>query len=86
MMKVALNDQFISIGARFGAHSMIIRRRGMEKLLNFWKRYQIFLPYDMDFYLPEGIKLLTVKKDIVSNQPRAISDNGGPNYLNKPQD
>ena len=74
---------FTRIGARFGAHSMIVRRSGMQKILGYIKKYKIFLPYDMEYYLPEFMRLYSLNVDIVSNQPKAISDNGGANYLNK---
>ena len=47
------------------------------------KLYKIFLPYDLEFYLPEGIQMYSLKDDVVSTQPRALSDNGKQNYLNK---
>lgn len=78
-----VGDDFIKIGARWGAHSMILRRSGIRKLLQFFKAHQIFLPYDMDYILPPGIKLFTVAHDVVSNFPKSVSDNGGPSYLNK---
>lgn len=71
------------IGARYGAYSMIVRRSGMRKLLNFFKNYHIFLPYDMDYTQPRGIRFYTVRYDVVSTQTNALSDNGAPNYLNK---
>ncbi len=71
------------IGARFGAYSMIVRRSGMEKLLEFFKEYKLFLPFDMDFSMPNDIKLFSVIDDVVSTIPNSPSDNGGPNYLNK---
>ena len=81
--RVQIDPQFIKIGARSGAHSMIVRRSGMRKLLQFFKAHNIFFPYDMDFILPQGIQLYTVTDDIVSNFHFASSDNGGPNYLNE---
>ncbi|MBX7066666.1 MAG: glycosyltransferase family 25 protein [Parachlamydiales bacterium] len=69
------------IGARYGAHSMIVHRRGMQKLLQFFEKHQIFLPYDMEFTLPEGIRLYTVTDDVVTNLKRGLSDNGHPRYL-----
>lgn len=78
-----ISPEFRTIGARYGAHSMILRRKGIEKLLRFFNAHSIFLPYDMDYILPHGIRLFTVREDIVSNTPKAISDNGGPNYLKK---
>lgn len=71
---------FRLVGARYGAYSMIVRRSGMKKLLDFIKHYGIFLPIDMDFCLPMDIKLYTVTDDVVSTQPRALSDNGSPSY------
>lgn len=79
-MRYKINDDFWKIGARWGAHSMIIRKSGVKKLLKFFKAHHIFLPYDMDYILPPGINLYTVVDDIVSNSPNAVSDNGGPTY------
>ena len=82
-MRDVISPEFCKIGARWGAHSMIVRRSGMKKLLQFFKAHQIFFPYDMDYIFPVGIKLYSVVEDVVSNSPQAVSDNGGPNYLNK---
>lgn len=78
-----VGSDFRRIGARYGAYSMIVRRSGMKKILNFIKGHQIFLPFDMDFTLPNNIRFYTVTEDVVSTQPRASSDNGAPNYLEK---
>jgi GR25 family glycosyltransferase involved in LPS biosynthesis len=77
-----ISDTFRKIGARFGTASMIIRRSGIKKLLQFYFNHGIFLPYDLEMVLPKGIKLYTVYDDVVSNLPKASSDNGGANYLN----
>lgn len=76
-----ISPDFRKIGARYGAYSMIVRRSGMKKILDFIKTHQIFLPYDMEFYLPEDVRLYSVTSDIVSTQPNALSDNGAANYL-----
>ena len=81
--KTWISPDFYEIGARSGATSMIIRRSGIQKLLKYFKAHQIFFPYDMDYIFPRGIKLYTVVEDIISNLPKAASDNGAPNYLNK---
>jgi GR25 family glycosyltransferase involved in LPS biosynthesis len=75
-----IDNNFIRLGARFGAYSMILRQSGIKKIYNFIISHCIFHPYDMDFYLPPGLKIYTVVNDIVSNFPLAPSDNGGPNY------
>ncbi len=81
--KTRISPDFYEIGARSGATSMIIRRSGIQKLLAYFKAHQIFFPYDMEYIFPRGIKLYTLAEDIVSNVPKAASDNGAPNYLNK---
>jgi GR25 family glycosyltransferase involved in LPS biosynthesis len=81
--RTAVNKSFWKIGARYGAHSMIVRRSGIKKLLMHFKAHQIYLPYDLEFILPLGIQLYALHDDVVTNLPKAISDNGGPNYLKK---
>lgn len=80
----AISSDFQQIGARWGSHSMIIRKSGMKKILNFIKVYRIFLPYDMDFIFPSDshsdMRMFTVFEDVVSNQIDSTSDNGGPSY------
>lgn len=80
-MKRDVGSEFRQIGARWGSHSMILRRSGIKKLLQFFYAHQIFFPYDMEYVLPTGIKLYTVREDVVSNLTNASSDNGGANYL-----
>lgn len=82
--KKEVGTHFKQIGARYGSYSMILRRSGIKKILNFFKCYQIFLPYDMEYTQPANIRLFAVKEDIVSTQPRAPSDNGAPNYILNP--
>lgn len=78
-----VSSKFRKIGARYGATSMIVRRSGMKKLLQFFEAHSVFLPYDLDFIYPRNIRLYTVLQDVVSNLPKALSDNGSPFYLNK---
>jgi GR25 family glycosyltransferase involved in LPS biosynthesis len=79
--RVNFNNIFRKIGARYGAYSMIVSRSGMQKILKFFKTYRIFLPYDMDFYLPDAMAIYTVISDVISTEPQALSDNGNPNYM-----
>lgn len=76
--------KFRKIGARFGAYSMILRRSGMKKILNFYNKHNIFLPFDFEYSFPDNIALYTVQDDVVRHRLDAQSDNGGPNYkMNK---
>jgi len=76
-----VGSDFQRVGARYGAYSMIVRRSGMKKLLDFFKKYNLFLPYDMDFTMPNNISLFSVVDDVISTKPNSPSDNGEPNYL-----
>lgn len=77
---VVVSPDFKMINARFGAYSMIVRRAGMKKILDFIKLYKVFLPYDMEFYLPNKMRLYCVTDDVVSTLPDALSDNGQQGY------
>jgi GR25 family glycosyltransferase involved in LPS biosynthesis len=78
--RVDISPEFTKVGARYGAYSMIVRKSGVKKILKFIKKNQIFLPYDMDFYLPNDINLYSVRDDVVSTLQNAASDNGAENY------
>lgn len=71
------------LGARFGCHSMILQRSAMEKLLNFYKEYQLYHPIDMDMHAPKDMRMYTVLDDVVTNMAGWISDNGVANYKMK---
>lgn len=76
----AINSDFSRIGMRYGSYSMIIRRTGMKKILNYFKTYGLFLPYDMDYWLIPDLKLYCVNRDIISHRADAPSDNSVPGY------
>jgi GR25 family glycosyltransferase involved in LPS biosynthesis len=80
-----INAHFRKVAARFGTASMIIRRSGIIKLLNFSKTRNIFLPYDLENYLPAKIQRYGLTYDHVTNQLNALSDLGQPGYLIDPQ-
>ncbi len=75
-----ISPDFRKVSARFGTHSMIIRRSGIEKLLNFAMEHLIFLPYDMDNYLAPNLSRYSFAYDVISNMNNALSDNGAPLY------
>lgn len=79
-----INNHFRKIAARFGTTSMIIRRSGIIKLLEFSKTRNIFLTYDLENYCPDGIRRYALTFDVVTNMLNSFSDIGVPHYLNKP--
>jgi GR25 family glycosyltransferase involved in LPS biosynthesis len=78
-----ISPDFKKIGARYGTYSMIIRRSGIKKLLNFMKTHQLFLPIDMELFFPNDLQAYAVLEDVVSTEITAASDNGGPRYESK---
>jgi len=78
-----ISEDFEKTSSRFGAYSMIIRRSGIKKLLDFFAKHQIFHPYDLEYYLPEGIRLYSLRYDLITNLIGALTDNGVAGYQNK---
>jgi GR25 family glycosyltransferase involved in LPS biosynthesis len=57
---------FFKIGSRNRTHSLIIRRSGMKKILDFYFKHQIFLPYDHELGFIPGLRQYVVRDNIVS--------------------
>ena len=57
-----INADMVKLGLRFGSYSMIVRRSGMKKLLDHYKKYKIFFPYDMEYFFPKGSIYTLVQK------------------------
>jgi len=55
----------------------------MKKLLDFFKTYKIYFPYDIDYFFVPGINLYQLNRDIVTNIAGGESDNAKPAYLDK---
>jgi GR25 family glycosyltransferase involved in LPS biosynthesis len=75
-----IGDEFSRTGMRYGAYSMIVRRTGMKKILDYYRRAGVFIPYDMDFWLCSDLKMVCVNRDIVCHRKGALTDNHQPNY------
>ena len=73
--RAVINDEFRRVGSRYGLYSVIIRRSGMKKVLDFAKKHNIFYPIDIELFFPSDIRAYTVMDNIVSTQRWAPSDN-----------
>lgn len=69
-----INEHFRKIEVRFGSFSMIIRRSGIIKLLEFAKMHNFYLHYDGDMYLPSKIQHYGLTFDLVTNRLNSLSD------------
>lgn len=78
-----INDDLIKLGLRFGTYSMILRRSGMKKILDYYKAYKLFFPYDMEYFFAPNLNRYACKRDIVTTISGGISDNGNPTYTER---
>lgn len=81
--RIQLNEHFTRIWGRYGAYSMVLRRSGIKKILDFIQTYGVFLPYDIEFCFPEGLTMICVNDDIVQHLIDGLSDNKKPDYRKK---
>lgn len=63
-----VNQRFAKIGNRIRTHSIIYRRSGIEKVLEFYREYNMFLPYDNELSLIPDIQLYVLRQNIVSSK------------------
>ncbi len=61
-----LSEDFVKIGSRMHTHSMIIRRSGMKKILDYIKTHHLFVPYDHELATIPDIQLINLRQNIVS--------------------
>lgn len=71
-----ISDELRRVGTRFGTQSMIWTKRGMQKALDYYRKYKIFMPYDLDLVLIPEIKMYSVLNDVVTNMLDVQSDLG----------
>lgn len=74
LRRTPISDTFLEIKMRYGTHSMILRRSGIEKILNYFTKYGLYLPIDMELTFVPGLKQIVVQHDIVSTRVGTPSD------------
>lgn len=69
-----IGNDFFKIGGRTQAHSYVIRRSGIEKILDFVKENCLFFPFDTELPCIEDLQLFNLKYDLVHGKDRTYSD------------
>lgn len=69
-----VGDHFYKIGGRTQAHSYLVSRSGMKKIIDSVTSQGLFLPYDTELPCIPGIKLYNLKHDLVHGRDRKYSD------------
>lgn len=72
--RVDVSEDFTRMRYRYGAHSLLISRRGIEKLHRYFMHVYFWTHYDNDMHYVPGIKQYSLTRDIVSNLRVSISD------------
>jgi GR25 family glycosyltransferase involved in LPS biosynthesis len=72
-----IGKYFIQVRWRARTHSMVIRRSGMKKILDFLKERHLFSGYDNEIFLVPGIKIFELKDSIVGWRTVGNSDIAG---------
>ena len=62
------------IGSRNRTHSMIIRRSGMKKILDFELTHHPFIPYDNELSLIPSLQMYAIESGLVTYAPNFSSD------------
>jgi len=70
----SVGEHFLKIGSRLRTHSMIIRRSGMQKILDFYKDHQVFIPFDHELFFIPDMKFFVLRDSVVSLLNPLISD------------
>jgi len=60
-----LGKDFCQIGGRCQAHSLIMRRSGIRKILEFAFQHGIYLPYDVEIAFVPEIRFFNLKHNVV---------------------
>lgn len=61
-----VNEDFIQIGSRMRAHSIIYRRQGLKKVLDYMNEHHLFTPFDHDIAMAPGIRMFCLRHPIVT--------------------
>jgi GR25 family glycosyltransferase involved in LPS biosynthesis len=69
-----VGEDFLKIAGRSQAHSYLLRRSGMQKILEFVMSQGLFLPFDFELASVPDIRLYNLRHDIVHGNERDSSD------------
>lgn len=62
-----ISKDFQTIRSRWGFHSVVVSRRGMEQILNYFKHVRIHTTFDADIHFVPDLKKYGLKTPLISN-------------------
>ncbi|MBS0626527.1 MAG: glycosyltransferase family 25 protein [Verrucomicrobia bacterium] len=69
-----LGKDFFKTGGRWQLHSVIYRRSGMKKVLDYIKQYGLFHTFDVEVNYTPGIQMYNLRWGLVHGRNRTVSD------------
>lgn len=72
--RTAVSENFFKIGGRTQAHSYVVQRSGMQKILSYIKQNRFFFPLDTEIPCIEGLRIYNLRTDLVHGRDRKYSD------------
>lgn len=69
-----VGKDFFKIGGRWQLHSVIYRRSGMEKILNYIKKFGLFNTLDVEVNYTPDIRMYNLKCGLIHGRDRTVSD------------
>ena len=69
-----VGTEFFKIGGRWQLHSVIYQRSGMEKILNYIKKFGLFHTLDVEVNYAPTIQMYNLRCGLIHGQNRTVSD------------
>lgn len=69
-----ISNTFTRIYSRFGVYSMIVSKRGVRKIFNYFRQSFLFSHYDIDIHYIPGIRQYATNHDWITNTSMFSSD------------
>lgn len=63
-----INDDLMRVYRRFGTHSMVISRRGLEKIYAYFSEVNLRIPIDWDLHYIPSFRQYAARKNLVTNE------------------
>lgn len=75
--RIGINDSIMQIRSRFGTHSMLISKKGIKKIYDFFVARPFWTAIDIEMHYIPSIREYSSRRDIVSNLRGSPSDTAG---------
>lgn len=72
--RINISKNLMRIRHRWGTHSMIISKQGIEKIRNYFQTWYLWEPIDVDLHYIPNIREYACTHDIVTNWTESTSD------------